>query len=450
MPSISRAVAACVRQSFLYSTIAVVAAVLAAFCGAPGIAPAAAAEGTSWFALHPSLLARGVPAGARIGTGIYVLGGFEGLQPTNAVERYDIRTDSWSRVAPMPVALNHTAAVAYDGQLYVIDGYMGDMATFSRSNGLAVAILLRYDPARNVWTELTPPPLKRGGISAAAIGDKLYVAGGFSPGDGELTALEIYDFATGRWSRGADMAVPREQSLAAVSGSSFYVIGGRRDAYATLGDLSDTERYSPASDRWERVPSPRYARSAGCAETVGERIVVYGGMEFTRNIGQVEQFDPATGGWTRLPDMATPRNHLACASYGRRVYAIEGTGRYVHVGDTTLLEALDLPPGSAPPGSAHGGTLPRLRMSVRPRRVRAGRRVRFSIRVTTSAGGRSRPVRGALVRFAGSAARTRSSGRAVLVGRLRHTGRHRVRAGKAGFRPGRATVRVVARRERRP
>jgi len=95
--------------------------------------------------------------------------------------------------------------------------------------------------------------------------------------------------------------------------------------------------------------------------------------------------------------------------------------------------------------SGSAATRPRLRLSVRPRRVRTGRRTVFRFRVTTS---HSRPVRGATVRFAGKHRRTSRSGRARIVAVLHRAGRKRARASKRGYRSGLARVRAVRRRHR--
>jgi hypothetical protein len=100
------------------------------------------------------------------------------------------------------------------------------------------------------------------------------------------------------------------------------------------------------------------------------------------------------------------------------------------------ISACGVPSGTARP-------VPRLRLTVRPRRVRAQRRVRFRFRVTRRVGSRARPVRGALVRFGGKRARTSRRGRARIVKRFRRAGRRRARAVKRGHRPGVARVRVL-------
>jgi hypothetical protein len=84
----------------------------------------------------------------------------------------------------------------------------------------------------------------------------------------------------------------------------------------------------------------------------------------------------------------------------------------------------------------------RLRVSVRPRLVRAGRRVRYVIRVTVRSRGRTRAVRRARVTFGGRVARTDRRGRARVTLRLRRAGRHRLRATRPGLRAGAAVVRV--------
>jgi hypothetical protein len=86
---------------------------------------------------------------------------------------------------------------------------------------------------------------------------------------------------------------------------------------------------------------------------------------------------------------------------------------------------------------------PRIRLRVRPRRVRAGTRRRFRFRATVRRNGKLRALRGARVRFAGRRKRTKRRGRASFVVRLEKPGRRRAVAKKRGFRPGRASVRVL-------
>jgi hypothetical protein len=81
-----------------------------------------------------------------------------------------------------------------------------------------------------------------------------------------------------------------------------------------------------------------------------------------------------------------------------------------------------------------------LRLSVTPRRVRAGSRRTFAFRVTSRSAGAA--VAGALVRFAGRSVTTGANGRGSVVARLRRPGRRVVRVTAEGFPPARAVVRV--------
>ena len=86
---------------------------------------------------------------------------------------------------------------------------------------------------------------------------------------------------------------------------------------------------------------------------------------------------------------------------------------------------------------------PRLRVSVAPRRVRAGQRKRFRFRVTTRREGRARPVRGAFVRFAGRRVRTNRRGRASQVRQPRSVRRYRVLAVRRGYVRHAVRIRVM-------
>jgi hypothetical protein len=90
----------------------------------------------------------------------------------------------------------------------------------------------------------------------------------------------------------------------------------------------------------------------------------------------------------------------------------------------------------APPGGA------KLRLSVAPRHVQAGRVVTIKVRVRAKLSGRLQPVAGARVRLAGHRSRTNRRGRARLHVSLR-PGKHRLRATLRGFRAGTARVRAL-------
>ena len=121
---------------------------------------------------------------------------------------------------------------------------------------------------------------------------------------------------------------------------------------------------------------------------------------------------------------------------------------WVMAGDATFYKAYpDMAGGSLAAGNDATLTLPlrspvtpagRIRLSVRPRHARVGRRVRFSFRATSA----GRPVRGVKVRFAGRRLRTNRHGRARARIVLRHPSLYRAVASLRGMRGARARVRA--------
>lgn len=133
-------------------------------------------------------------------------------------------------------------------------------------------------------------------------------------------------------------------------------------------------------------------------------------------------------------------------SDGTAIVDPDGAGNVfeVPIVDFAALERLNyrLAPaeGEPPPETAQDSAAPpvvRLKLSVTPRRVRAGRGVRISVRVTSG----GRPVRGARITFAGRRVRTGRRGRAVLKVRFRRTGIRKLVV-RSGSRRATATVRI--------
>jgi hypothetical protein len=317
------------RLDGVRALLALCAVLAAAGCGG-GSATAA-----QWRALEPATLERTEVAAARVGRYIYVMGGFEPSRATTAAtERYDIERDRWRRVADMPVALNHAAAVAYRGRLYVLGGY-------SSATGLSqeVATLYRYDPGRDRWRRLPSAPTARAALAVGVIGGRLYAAGG-ADASGPLATLEIYDFARRRWHTGPDLRTAREHLAGAVSGGRFYALAGRAAGH---GNFAVVEAYDPGAHRWRRVPAMRKPRGGiGAATVSGGRIVVAGGEESAGTIREVELYNPATRRWSALPDLPTPRHGLGVVARGRRVFTLEGGDRPGYA-FSSALEALDVP-----------------------------------------------------------------------------------------------------------
>jgi fermentation-respiration switch protein FrsA (DUF1100 family) len=108
------------------------------------------------------------------------------------------------------------------------------------------------------------------------------------------------------------------------------------------------------------------------------------------------------------------------------------------------LPTLDKPGSLGGQVVAAGAT--RMKMTVRPRRPRAGRRVKLIFYAKITPAGHRVPVRGAKVRFAGHTRKTNKHGRAIMRIRIRHAGLKRATVTRPGLLKGTLKLRVLRRR----
>ena len=91
--------------------------------------------------------------------------------------------------------------------------------------------------------------------AAVAIGNRIYVIGGFNTVTNVPSSdVLVYDIETRSWSTAAPLPAPRGGHAAAVLNGRIHVIGGG-NSRSTLADHSE---YDPAADKWtERAPLSR-------------------------------------------------------------------------------------------------------------------------------------------------------------------------------------------------
>ncbi|MCE2950044.1 MAG: Kelch repeat-containing protein [bacterium] len=119
-------------------------------------------------------------AAAAVDGRIYVIGGRIGsvfittASNTDIVEEYDPATDQWGRLlAPMPNPRSAVAWGVHGGRIYVVGGEVR-----LRDYWAAFAAVDAFDPKSNSWTRLPPMPLPRHGLAADFIGNRLHVVSG--------------------------------------------------------------------------------------------------------------------------------------------------------------------------------------------------------------------------------------------------------------------------------
>src|SRR5215467_14708997 len=134
----------------------------------------------AWVTLSPMPTARAGAVAAVIDDGIFVIGGrastsgpCSGGPYVGTVEKYDVDTDTWSTVAPLPSPRSDLAAVAHGGKVFVFGGCTGTASAPSVTNEVDM-----YDPDTNTWTILAPMPTQRASLVAGHKGNLVYAIGG--------------------------------------------------------------------------------------------------------------------------------------------------------------------------------------------------------------------------------------------------------------------------------
>jgi N-acetylneuraminic acid mutarotase len=206
-----------------------------------------------------------------------------------------------------------------------------------------------------LWGGRAPLPTPRSEVASAVLDGKIYVIGGFNAQGQSSNVVEVYTplgFGSpdNHWERKASLPEGRDHPMAAAFGGKVYVFGGGAGP-ATRS----TFVYDPGSDSWSRGADMPFARTAGGAGVLGDRIIVAGGTGDSPATTMV--FNPAANSWSTGPVLSEPREHLAVVAAVGRVYVIGGRWNDVL---KSKNEVLDSPTGSwrllAPMPTARGGT----------------------------------------------------------------------------------------------
>ncbi|MHA7873000.1 MAG: Kelch repeat-containing protein [Hyphococcus sp.] len=263
---------------------------------------------------------------------------------TDEVTFYDPLYDAWGYGEPLPAPRHHIALVNNNGYLYAIGGF---------ARGPAGGWQMRSDCWRigaldEPWIDMAPLPHPQAESVCASLGGFMHVVGGRAPAgslnsqwDHHIDTDEhwLYNAAANAWSPLAPLPTPRNSAAGAVVNGVLYVIGGRtvRD-----GNLSAVEVYDPLSDRWEQArPMPK-AQAGLAAAVLNGKIYVFGGEYFSPAGGGVFaeswEYDPDRDLWRAVAAMPRPRHGLGAVGLDSAIYVMGGA---VGAGGVNTSDALD-------------------------------------------------------------------------------------------------------------
>jgi N-acetylneuraminic acid mutarotase len=258
---------------------------------------------------------------------IYVIGGVDYSKNTqfNKVEVYDTTKNEWNRNAtPMPQRIDHSAAVAYNGKIYVPGGFAKGKVPTDK--------LFIYDLKTNKWHEGKSLLSPRGALTAQFINGTLYIIGGVNSSQVPVNTMEAYDPKTDTWTTKKPMPTARHHLESVVIDGKLYVLGGRilgdgvasEDMRESLTDFNRNEMYDPKTDTWT-VKKPMLEKRSGFAATYANgQIYVFGGEGVKDNLASVEKYDPVTNRWIYEPSMPSERIGLEAIGLNNKIYVMGG------------------------------------------------------------------------------------------------------------------------------
>lgn len=137
---------------------------------------------------------------------LFAIGGFSNASPTNIVETYDSRLDSWTRITSTEErARAYHGTVFLDGFVYIIGGF--DITEYFNTT-------CKYNPLDGTWIKGAPMHSHRCYVSVAVLDGYIYAMGGFN-GNVRLNTAERYQPSTNQWRLIPSMHEQRSDASAA-------------------------------------------------------------------------------------------------------------------------------------------------------------------------------------------------------------------------------------------
>ncbi|XP_023702512.1 kelch-like protein 5 isoform X2 [Cryptotermes secundus] len=230
---------------------------------------------------------------------LYVVGGRDGLKTLNSVECYDIESKTWTTLPPMSTHRHGLGVGVLEGPLYAVGGHDG----WSYLNTVE-----RWDPQARQWSYVAPMSTARSSVGVAVLNSKLYAVGG-RDGGSCLRTVECYDPHTNKWLPCAPLANQRGGVGVGVVNGYLYALGGH-DAPASnplASRFDSVERYDPKTDTWTQVASMSVRRDAIGVCLLGDRLIAVGGYDGQQYLKLVEAYDAQSNEWQEIAPLNTGR-----------------------------------------------------------------------------------------------------------------------------------------------
>src|SRR5215207_7507767 len=142
-------------------------------------------------------------------------------------------------------------------------------------------------------------------LLAAMVGLLVLAVGGFNQWQQPVATAEIYDPATGTWTKTGSLKVKRAKHVAALlADGTVLVVGGQTDNQMPATETATAELYDPDAGVWTFTGSLASARSHMTGTVLFDgSVMVAGGV----NESSAERYDPVNNVWSPAGALAQAR-----------------------------------------------------------------------------------------------------------------------------------------------
>lgn len=230
---------------------------------------------------------------------------------------YNKQTGSWSRFG-LSVKRDKYAAAALNNKLLIAGG-VNTNNTYS-----AVTDIFDLATGQATTTQLSQP---RGLFAAAGAGNKILFAGGHLANNKVSARVDIYNTQTGQWTIDS-LSLARSQLVAGVVGNKLVFAGGVAQNSNGEGYYSNrVDIYDVQTGQWTQatLSQPRITYYPTKVVTAGNKLLFIGGA-VSPNYETVDVFDAQTNQWTSINLTGNTLFYSIACTNGSHVFITSGSG----------------------------------------------------------------------------------------------------------------------------
>jgi hypothetical protein len=232
-------------------------------------------------------------------------------QPVLPAEIWDPATGQWSVTGTQQLPGNGGRAVALpDGRVLVAGGIVWD--SFNGGTDHPIARAEVWDPATGEWTRVSDMSTPRTNHVLALVEGRAMSCGGFSeyPDAPGLDTCELFDAETGTWSPAPPRGHAGAPALATLKDGRLLLAGGTEESGGNKPENRTVEIYDPRAGAWQPA-APMLEERAGHVLTLlaDGRVLATGGAQasFSYSTRSAEIFDSEAGTWASAAPMKQSR-----------------------------------------------------------------------------------------------------------------------------------------------